>query len=385
MCSVNARHSYQLTLHPSGSKREFWAITWPLMLSLLSSTVMLFIDRLFLARWNPMALNAAVSAGMAYYMFLVIPMGIVEISEVLVGRLNGEERHKETGTAAWQMIWTSIGLLPLFILAAVVAPTFLFAGTMNEAFETSYFRTLMIFAAIQCMTLSLSGFFIGIGNVKIITFSAVIGNLSNIVLDYLMIFGKGPFPVMGVVGAAVATGIAQLIQLLFLIILFWRKRYKEKYGTGQITVHRAFLFEGLRIGLPSGAGRSIEVLAHFLFFRIIMTVGPDQMALAAIAQSIYILFSFIIDAHCKGASAIVANLLGARQMQAIPKVLTSGFLMQTGYSFALLALVVCFPEWIYALFSAQEGMAIQMTPELMEIFKRTLLAVSLFFLVDGLG
>jgi MATE family multidrug resistance protein len=355
------------------------------MLSLLSSTLMLFIDRLFLARWNPLALNAALTGGMAYYMFLVIPMGIVEISEVLVGRLHGEERHRETGTAAWQMIWTSLGLLPFFLLASATAPWLLFAGTMNEEFETSYFSTLMLFAFVQCMMLSVSGFFIGIGQVKIITLTALIGNLSNVGLDYLMIFGLGPIPAMGVVGAAAATGISQLIQLVLLLSLFWRKQIREKYGTGQPTLHRPFLFEGLRLGTFSGAGRCVEVLSHFLFFRIVMSVGADQMVLAAIAQSIYILFSFIIDAQSKGASAIVSNLLGAQQHAAIPKVFASSFMMQTLYFLALFAFVSFFPEQIYALFSAQGEAAIQMTPGLMKTFERALIAVSCFFLVDGFG
>ncbi|MFI5344431.1 MAG: hypothetical protein ACHQUC_09450, partial [Chlamydiales bacterium] len=60
--------TYELTAHPCGSKREFWTMTWPLMVGLLSSTIMMFVDRLFLAKWSPLGLNAAVSGGMAYYM-----------------------------------------------------------------------------------------------------------------------------------------------------------------------------------------------------------------------------------------------------------------------------------------------------------------------------
>lgn len=376
---------YQLTSHPSGSKREFWALTWPLMIGLLSTTLMMFVDRLFLAKWNPLALNAAVTGGIAYFMFLVIPMAVVEIVEVLVGRLNGEGRPHETGSAAWQMVLLSLCLLPIFSLIGTAAPSLLFIGTGNETFETNYFLTLMLFASFQCITISLSGFFIGIGNVKIVTFSAIIGNIVNIGLDYWMIFGGGPMPELGVIGAAAATGIAQVVQTLFLLSIFWMRRHREKYGTTALKLHRPFLFEGLRIGLPSGAGRSMEVIAHFLFFRIIISVGQEQMVLVAIAQSIYILSSFIIDAQCKGASAIVSNLLGANQFAPISKVLRSGFTIHCGYFLLLFLTVFSFPEQIYNLFSAEEGVSLQMTPELMSIFKRALIAVSLFFLVDGLG
>jgi MATE family multidrug resistance protein len=379
------QNTYQLTPHPCGSKREYWTMTWPLMVGLLSSTFMMFVDRLFLARWDPLALNAAVTGGMAYFMFLITPMAVVEITEVLVGRLNGEERQKETGNASWQMVWLSSTLLPIFLLLALVAPPFLFIGTGNEANETNYFRTLMLFGTFQCITISLYGFFIGIGNVKIVTYAAVLGNIVNIVLDYWMIFGGGPMPALGVVGAAAATGISQIVQILFLLSIFWKKRHRETHGTSSLKLNRSFLGEGLRIGLPSGLGRSMEVIAHFLFFRIIVSVGQEQMVLVAIAQSIYILASFIVDAQCKGASAIVSNLLGANQRSPIPKVLRSGFTIHFGYFFLIFLIVYSFPEQIFSLFSAEEGATLQMTPELMSTFKRALIAVSLFFLVDGLG
>jgi MATE family multidrug resistance protein len=378
------QHSWQLTSHPVGSKREFWTLTWPLMIGLLSSTLMMFVDRLFLAKWSPLGLNAAVSGGIAYFMFLVIPMAIVEIVEVLVGRLNGEERLKETGSAAWQMVLLSVGVFPLFCLIGIFAPSLLFYGSGNEVNETNYFRTLMFFASFQCTAISLCGFFIGIGNVKIVTLSAILANVVNIGLDYWMIFGGGPFPSLGVVGAAAATGISQIFQTLFLLFIFWMKRFREKYGTFTIQLNRLFLEEGLRIGLPSGAGRSMEVIAHFLFFRFVMSVGQEQMAIVAIAQSIYILSSFIIDAQCKGTSAIASNLLGANQLKPLSKVLRSGFTIHLGYFLIMFCLVVLFPEQIYALFSAEEGVALQMTPELMATLKRALLLVSFFFLIDGL-
>jgi len=378
--------AYQLTQHPCGSKREFWALSWPLMIGILSSTFMLFVDRLFLARWNPLGLNAAVNAGMAYFIFLVIPMGVVEISEVLVGRLHGEMRHHEIGKASWQMVLMSLCLLPVFGLIAWLGPMLLFQGSSNELYETQYFRTLMLFcAAFQCATIGLSGFFIGIGNVKIVTYSAILGNIVNITLDYWFIFGGGPIPELGVIGAAAATGISQIIQMLFMLCLYWSQKNREKYGTTKLSFYRPFLSEGLRIGLPSGMGRSIEVVAHFLFFRIVASVGPEQMTLVAVAQSIYILSSFVIDAQCKTASAIVSNLLGANEHASLSKVLRSGFTLHSVYFLLILGVVWFFPAQIFSLFSPKEGEVLQMTPELMHTFERALIAMSLFFLLDGFG
>src|SRR5262249_42193656 len=157
--------------------------------------------------------------------------------------------------------------------------------------------------------------------------------------DYWMIFGGGPMPELGVVGAATATAIAQGVQMLFLLALFLHSSNRKNFGTGSLKVHSPFMLEGLRIGLPSGAGRCFEVFGHFLFFKIVLSVGPEQMVLVAIAQSIYILSSFIIDAQCKGASAIVANLLGAGQRSPVNQVLRSGFTLHFGYFILIFAIV----------------------------------------------
>jgi MATE family multidrug resistance protein len=377
--------SYQLTKHPIGTKREFWALTWPLMIGLISSTLMMFVDRLFLAWFDPLALNAAASGGMAYYIFLVIPIGVVAIAEVLVGRLHGEGKLEEIGSAAWQMIWFACLMLPIFCFIGWGLPGFLFAGTGNEVYETEYFQTLMYFAVFQCSVVALSGFFIGVGNVSIVTIAALIGNVVNIGLDYVMIFGWGPFPEWGVTGAAIATGISQVAQVLFLFAIFWNSKNRKCFRTQRFQYNKSYFFEGLWIGLPSGLGRCMEVIAHFLFFRIIMSVGAEQMMIVTMVQSFYILFSFVIEAESKGASAIAANLLGANVLGSLGRVLKSSFILHIFY-FALFAGSLClFPDFFLRIFASSENAQLLADPKVIHTFFVCMLLMSLFFLVDGFG
>src|SRR3990167_920891 len=244
--------AYQLTKYPVGTKREFWALTWPLMLGMISTTLMMFVDRLFLARFDPHALNASASAGMAYLVFLVIPIAIVSVSEVLVGRLHGRGRFTEIGSAAWQMVWFGLMVTPIFWLIAIYGPVCLFCGTGNEVNETDFFRTLMLFAPSQCFMIAIAGFFIGIGHVQVVTVTAILGNVLNIILDIILIFGMGGIPAMGVIRASLATGVAQVAQFGFLLILFLRQRNRHIYHTHKYKVNRRYLMKGLRIGVPLG-------------------------------------------------------------------------------------------------------------------------------------
>jgi MATE family multidrug resistance protein len=375
--------SYKLTRYKVGSKREFWSLTWPLMLGMMSTTIMMFVDRLFLAQFDPQALNAAASAGMAYLVFLVIPIAIASVSEVLVGRLHGRGRLKDVGAAAWQMVWFGVFLAPIFWIIACFFPNLLFAGTGNEFHETRFFLTLMLFAPVQCIMIAIAGFFIGIGRVQVVTMTAVIGNIINIVLDYFLIFGSGAFLGWGVIGAALSTGIAQIAQVAFLFFLFLRKKNRIIYQTQKFGINYKYLMKGLKIGVPLGLGHSVETIAHFLFFRIVISVGFAQMTVVTIVQSLYILISFIIDAQSKGAAAIVANLLGAEKKELVKGVLKSSFMLHFYYFLGLAIVIWFFADDLLLMFiNAQHRQAL-ITPEFMNTFVIALLFMGFYFLFDG--
>ena len=376
--------SYQLTSYPVGSKREFWTMSWPLMLAMVSSTFMIFVDRVFLSRYGPTALNAAASGGVAYYIFLVLPMAIAAISEVLVGRLHGEKRYMEVGSAVWQMVWFSVFLTPLFVVIAFGAPFILFQGTGIEAQEGAFFKMLMYFAPFQCITIALSGFFIGIGKVRVVTISAISGNLVNIALDYILIFGWGAIPSFGIGGAAFATGLSQIIQTVFLLMMLLRRVERKTYQTQRWSFLSHFFVEGLRIGVPSGLGHTLELIAHFLFFRIVMSVGQAQMTIVAIVQSFYILGSFVNDAGSKAASAIVANLLGADVRPPIKKVLRSAWTLQGCYFILFIIFLFLFPNAITYLFLSHPESQLLTDLHMKQIFFRALFYMGVFFLFDGL-
>ncbi|CRX39552.1 MATE family efflux transporter [Estrella lausannensis] len=377
--------SYQLTKHPLGSIREFWAMSWPLMIGLMSSTLMMFADRLFLSRFDPMALNAAASGGIAYYMFLVMPMGVAAISEVLVGRLHGENSCARAGSSVWQFIHMALLSLPVFLLISWAAPGLIFFGSGNTEYETAYFSTLMLFGPAQLIQISLAGFFIAIGSVRIVTITALIGNAINIILDWLLIFGAGSIPALGVEGASLATGIAQSCQVLLLLLVFLSSGYRKEYGTASIGISRGVMKEGLSIGMPSGLGHLMEVICHFLFFRMIMSVSQEQMSLVAMVQSFYVLSSFIIEAESKAAGAIASNLLGGKAYSYLGKVLKSAFSLHTLFSSGLMLIAILFPGALLKLFLAEENVASFTRSGFDASFTTALFYMSLFFLLDGLS
>ncbi len=378
-------HSYQLTRYPIGSLKEIGAISWPLMLGLLSGSLMMFADRFLLARYSAAALNGAVTAGIAIYVVMVIPLIIAGISEVFVGRHHGAGKLKEVGIPVWQMIWLSVFTVPFFWGMAEGMPGFLFREGENRLLEELYFKWMIVFAPFFCSTLALMGFFIGIGQVRMVTWSALLGNMANIGLDVALIFGWGPFPEMGIKGAALATGLSQVLQTLFLMGLFLKKSHREYYGTACWQFNFSVFKEGFSIGAPAGVGRFLELVAHFVFFQLISLSSSETLTVVGIVQSFYLLVSFIIEGLSKGVSSIVSNLIGGQQNVWIGKVLKSAMLMQVLLFCAFGLILAVFWPTLVPLFFSESDRALLLSPSFLHEMQWSLCLLSLFFLFDGLS
>lgn len=98
----------KLTKHPSGTIKELFAISFPLMLSFLSNYLMLFFDRLILANYSLQAMNAVTASSLFCMIFQYGAIGIASIAEVFIGQFNGSKQYLKAAGPTWQMIWFSL-------------------------------------------------------------------------------------------------------------------------------------------------------------------------------------------------------------------------------------------------------------------------------------
>jgi multidrug resistance protein, MATE family len=373
---------HKLTAHPRGSLRELWAISFPLMLSLMSSSLMFFWDRLLLARFSIEAHNAATSAGtiVAFLQFAFICTTC--IAEVFVGQYYGAGKKEKTAIPVWQMIWMSLGSVFIFVPLGLFAGDYIFAGSIYEAMEINYFYYMMCFGPIFCLASSLSAFYIGRGSVKFVTLTVIAANVLNTLLAYVFIFGIEPyFSPMGITGAALATGISQLFQALVLFVDFLSKKNRDTYGTGNFRFSWDDFYICVKLGFPSSIAHTIEILAWALFFRMLMATGEEQLTVVSIAQSIFFLFTFLTEGVSKGATAIAANMIGAKEWKSLWKLLHSGIKFYI-FLFVIFGSFLAFdPSPLIHLFLPADT---ETSPEVYKLIASSCLWVWIFFLLDGI-
>lgn len=369
----------------SGNVKELWRVSFPMMVSFMSMMAMIFVDRIFLAYLSTDALNAAVQSGTLAWAFILGWVTLVTMSEVFVAQFNGAKKFKKLGQPVWQMIWVCLFSYIFFMPMAIWGAKWFYGGSPETEMQLLYFRYLMFAGPTFALIPAIGGFFIGQGKTRIMQWLAILGNLVNVVLDPIFIFGiDGFFPSMGIVGAAIATTIGEIIQVVILIAIFLKKQNRDEYNTTDIKLRPNLMSKCIRTGIPPAIFVSLEVVAWALFYYLMTLISPSHILVASVVQSILLLFLFFGLGMEKGAIALTGNFIGAGTHDKVFNVLRSSItLVSIYFAIACLFLIVV-PDplinWFFNNPSAIEhGSAVTSAVDLNEV--KQSIRIGLIFLV----
>ncbi|MEG2465377.1 MAG: MATE family efflux transporter [Kiritimatiellia bacterium] len=297
-----------------GSFSECIIIAWPLVLAMASSALMMFADRLFLARYSAVSIQAALPAGLVAFTVLAFLQSVVAYSGTFVAQYDGAGHRAATARAMGQGVWLAVLCVPI-LLATLPLGWFFFdlAGHAPAVAseEKSYYLTLVIANLAIPFVAALSGFFTGRGFTVLVMVANIIGNVTNVVLDPFFIWGWCGLPEMGIVGAGVATAIGQFLILAILAVAMFREPHLSSKQKRKV----AFVWKTpllLRIvgyGLPAGG----HVLLDVLTFTIFVFITGRLDALSFSASNIALSINQLIFAPLLGIGMAATILVGQYQ------------------------------------------------------------------------
>ena len=326
----------------------------PLVVSMLSSTVMTFTDRIFLGHYSLEALAASFPANVASFLFLSFFFGVVEYTGVFVSQYTGAARHDRVGAALWQGLWFCLpaGLF-LASLCFLAEPIFALAGhppAVREQ-EVIYFRILTLGGGPLLAGVCLSAFFSGRGLTKPVMLVNMAGAALNIPLDYCLINGIGPFPEMGIAGAGLATLIGcALPAVCFAFMVFTRENEACYRVRSAWRLDTPLFLRFMRFGLPGGAQFFLDMFAVTFFSFMVGRIGATELAATNVAMSIDTLaFLPMIGMHI-AASIMVGQAMGAGRPDQAAYATGSVLHIALAYMSVMAAIIVFFPEGLMNLF-----------------------------------
>jgi len=276
-----------ITKSDAGSFRELGRVALPLILSSGSISLMHVIDRMYLTWFDTAAVGAAFQAGVLFWTLYSLLLGTVMYVNTFVAQYDGAKKPQRVVAAVWQGIYLAI-IGGAVIMAIAPFSDRIFATIGHEAsiqhLESSYFAICCMGGIPMALAACLSCFFTGRGHTKVVMYVNFTVLSINAVLDYLMIFGFGGFPEMGVRGAAIATMFSQCCAVAIYAKLVIGARHKEGYDTLKNWQYDGELFRRiLRYGLPTGFQYLGEISGITIFISLVGTIGSNELTATSLA------------------------------------------------------------------------------------------------------
>jgi MATE family multidrug resistance protein len=334
--------------------RKVLRISLPLVISMSSTMIMEFTDRVFLANYSLDAIAAALPAGIAAFLLISFFLGTAQYLNVFVAQYSGSGRPQRVGAVLWQGIYFSVlSGVALAGLSFLAEPLFRLGGHPIEVqvLEAVYFKVLCRGSGILIVGTALSCFFSGRGQTRLVMIITMIGTLFNIPLDYALINGIWIFPEWGIRGAAIATVMSwSLVTLIFALLVFTRENDRAFKVLTQRTVEADLFGRLLRYGIPSAIQFSLDIFAFTFFIFMVGRIGKIQLAATNMVFSINSLAFMPMMGFSLGTSTLVGQALGRDRVNDAVAVTKATIHIVLGYIFILLILFLFLPQPLLELF-----------------------------------
>ena len=283
----------------------------PVLMGMLSFTVMHFVDQAMVSRLGSEHLAAVGSSGLWVFCLASFFVGTLACVSTFVSQCLGRGESENCARYAWQGMFVAVAT-GLFAIGLWPVSPWLFRAMGHPAevtrLEVIYFQVRLFGFVFIAWQTALTCFFQAISRPAIPMVVAFIANVVNIVLDYLLIFGVFGFPKWGIAGAAVATNISLLLQVALMLGAFLGRSFDEAYGTRHTCrLEWGKVRELMRIGYPGGLTMLMDVLTWGVFTSFIVgRFGTVQLAAHNAAINLMHL-SFMV---CVGVSHAVTPIVG---------------------------------------------------------------------------
>lgn len=328
--------------------RQVLAIGLPMVVSMASTTVMHFTDRMFLAQYSLDSIAAAMPAAMASFLFMAFFMGTSGYVNVFVAQYIGAGAPRRVGAALWTGIWFAVASGALMAgLWFTAEPLFAWGGhpPAVRELEVIYYRWLNLGAGIGVLQSALSCFFSGRGLTRPVMLVNLAGALVNVPLDYALINGVWGFPELGILGAALATIVGWVVMAALFVALVFTQRHQREFAVLSAWRPEPDLFRRLmRFGVPAGVQFWLDITAFTLFVFFVGRLGVLELAATNIAFSISTLSFLPMIGFSIALSTLVGQAVGQGRPDLARTATTSAVRLAMIYMGAVAGLFVLLPD-----------------------------------------
>ena len=326
-------------------------------------------DTAYLGRVGEVELGASALAGVYYLVIYMLGFGFSVGAQVLMARRNGEGEYKRIGEVFTQgglflfllaaVLFTASNLLTPYLLHRMIGSEEVYRATMSYLDWRVYG---FFFSFIMVM---FRAFFVGTTQTKTLTLNSIVMVLSNVVFNYILIFGKFGFPQLGIAGAAIGSSLAEMVSVIFFIIYTWKRIDCRKYALNILPKFQGKTLKRiLNVSVWTMIQNFVSLSTWFMFFLFVEHLGERSLAIANIIRNVSGIPFMIAMAFASTCGSLVSNLIGAGEQDCVRGTIRQH--IRIGYIFVLPILIFfcLFPDLILRIYTDMPDLRAASVPSL---------------------
>lgn len=332
-------------------------LAWPVVASMFLEFALAITDYFWVGYLGTPQQDAIMTSMVVTWTLFATSAIIITGLTALVSRAVGAKKEADASYVSKQGIIMAIGIGLVFaIVGFSLTPSilkFMKASPRVIDFGIPYLRIFFAGIIIFFVNDALGSVFRASGDTKspMIAFSA--GTILNIFLDPVLIFGWGPFPQMGVTGAALATIISILVSFLIFIMLVWKGRLDFSLsGWYRTRPDSGTMFKIFKIGIPISLQNIVFIFIYWFIIQIVHHYGEVAGAAMGIGNRMESLSYLTTFGLSMAAATLVGQNLGAKQPERAAKCAWGTVWIAVGETFVISILFIAIPGYIARIFTS---------------------------------
>lgn len=365
----------------AGSLNELLRVSVPLIISYSATALMHVVDRMFLSWYSVDTMAATLPAGVIHWNLASLAIGTVTYANAIIGQYVGAGDVRRVGPVLWQGIYMSlIGGALMICLIPLAGGTFAAFGHHQDIqhLEVRYFTILAFGTGPLLISSTLSCFYSGRGHTTMVMVANVIATLINVVLDYVLIFGKAGFPELGIDGAAIATSISfGSIAVIYIIHMLWTERDSHYFLWSGWRFDRELFGRLFKYGFPSGVQQFLDIACWSIFVQLVGRLGKPELAATGLVFNLNSLAFIPMMGLGTAVTALVGQRIGDARPQLAVRTTWLAFGLAMAYTVAFAGVYLFAPHVILAPYGIGEQ------PEVARLVIQLLKLVALYSIFDA--
>ncbi len=353
----------------------------PMTISMLVNALYNIVDSYFVAKISEDAMTALSLVFPVQNIVNAVSVGFgIGINAVIAYHLGAQNKQSANKAASCGFLFNIFHGIILTAVLILTLPKFLSLFTGNESVAQNgitYGNIVLSFSIVYCTSISFEKIFQAVGEMKVSMICMIIGCVTNIILDPVLIFGLGPFPKMEIKGAAIATIIGQGATLVGYLAFYAVKKIPVKIKFADMKPDRQITKRLYSIGIPATLNMALPSVQISALNGILAAFSQSYVLVLGAYYKLQTFLYLTANGVVQGMRPVIGYNYGAGETKRVKKIFETALGIIAVVMTIGTVLCLAIPQNLIGLFSTN--------PDTIEIGKTALRIISIGFIVSSVS